>query len=568
MSCGSREAPGSSRTRSLTRSSGEYEGQPRVDGSAGGGPAGAVGFCRLDGRSVGTLRRNLHRLRLLSAGLVGVAAAALVVTPAARGQEKRRPNRPTVAVRVVARDFSFVLSRKNVPLGAVRFVVVNEGFAPHDFAIAGVKTRLLQHGERAVLQVTLGKSGGYAYRCTVPGHAEIGMRGVFAVGRGAVGAVRPPRVGRGNIVQQGRAAVTLTPIGSFERPVYAASPPGDPRELFVVEAAGVIRKIVDGRLLPTPFLDISSLVANENENGLLSMAFAPDYAASGRFYVYFNDRVGNRNVNLVEFRRSASDPDRADPSTYRQILHIVKPWANHNGGMMEFGPDGFLYVAVGDGDSGYLNKPGAFAQTLDDLLGSILRIDPLHREAGAYSVPASNPFAGRAGDRGEIWAYGLRNPWRFWIDPPTGDIYVADVGLGGPEEIDYVQSGTPGGENFGWPCYQGSVGFDSTAVCANAVAPILEYKHDTNLCSVIGGLVVRDPRLPALDGRYLYSDFCGGEIQSLVVVNGKARQRLDLGVRVPMPSSFGEDGLRRVYVLSVDGSVYRLDPPGGQSLDR
>jgi glucose/arabinose dehydrogenase len=190
--------------------------------------------------------------------------------------------------------------------------------------------------------------------------------------------------------------------------------------------------VVDGQVLPTPFLDITDPVQEVSERGLLGLAFPPDYATGGRFYVDYTDRSGNGNVNVVEFARSQKDAGRADPDTARQILSIVKPWENHNAGMLQFGPDGYLYIAVGDGDSGVINPPGAFAQTLDDLLGDILRIDPLRPTAtDPYSIPSTNPFVGQTGVRGEVWDYGFRNPWRFWIDPVTGDLYVGDAGEGG-----------------------------------------------------------------------------------------------------------------------------------------
>ncbi len=203
------------------------------------------------------------------------------------------------------------------------------------------------------------------------------------------------------------------------------------------------------------------------------MAFAPDYATSGRFYVDYTDCVGNGNVNVVEYRRSTrrtrTRPIRPRPAP---MLHIVKPYENHNAGMLQFGPDGYLYVAVGDGDSGVLHKPGFFAQTLDDLLGNILRIDPLDGTAAQpYAIPDSNPFVGRDGARGEVWDYGLRNPWRFWIDAGTGDLWIGDAQLGGPEEIDYAPGNT-GGRNFGWPCFQGAEPFDATETCTDPVAPV------------------------------------------------------------------------------------------------
>ena len=323
----------------------------------------------------------------------------------------------------------------------------------------------------------------------------------------------------------------------------------------------MIREFLDGNLLPTPFLDISTEVHAEFEPGLLSMVFAPDYAASGRFYVYYNDRVGNKNVNVVEFRRSAVNPETADLGTRRQILYIVKPWENHNGGMMQFGPDGYLYISVGDGDSGILNPPGAFAQTLGDLLGDMLRIDPLHPTFSApYSIPAGNPFVNHPGALPEIWSYGLRNPWRFWIDPPTGDLYIGDVALGGPEEIDYVKAGTGGGQNFGWPCFEGNAPYDATATCLDPTPSLLSVPHN-GTCAIIGGVVAHDPRLPTLDGRYLYSDYCSGQIRSLLVVAGSATDDKAVGAGVGQPSAFGVDGQGRVYLGSSEGSaLFRLDP--------
>src|SRR5262249_4066120 len=192
----------------------------------------------------------------------------------------------------------------------------------------------------------------------------------------------------------------------------------------------------DGPPLAGPFLDLTARGVQSNEGGLLSLAFAPDYGRSGAFYVDYTDSVGNGNVNVVEYRRSADDPDVADPSTARPVLHIVKPYENHNAGMLQFGPDGDLYIAVGDGDSGVADPPGAFAQTLDDLLGNILRIDPraVVDGGGPYTIPDTNPFVGSENDRGEVWDYGLRNPWRFWIDPATGDLYLGDAGEADLEE--------------------------------------------------------------------------------------------------------------------------------------
>jgi glucose/arabinose dehydrogenase len=417
---------------------------------------------------------------------------------------------------------------------------------------------VLEPGRSATLDVVFTRPGPAAYRCTVPGHAALGMKGVLAVGRPPVTA--PSTTSAAGTTTSPASGVQLTKIGDFQRPVFVTAPPGDPHRLFVVEQAGIVKEVIDGQAQPATFLDITDQVQEVSERGFLSMAFAPDYAESGRFYVYYTDRVGNGNVNVVEYRRSTVNSNVADSSSARPVLEVVKPYENHNAGMMQFGPDGFLYVSVGDGDSGVVNAPGAFAQTLDDLLGNILRIDPLHPAGGLpYSIPGSNPFVARQGARGEVWDYGLRNPWRFWIDPPTGDMVIGDAGLGGPEEIDYDQ-GNRGGLDFGWPCFQGTYPFDGTQTCADPVMPIYEYDHGNGRCAVIGGVVVRDPRLTDLTGRYLFADYCEGKIQSTSIVGGQATDVRELGLTLPTISSFGVDAQERVYVAATDGGVYRLDP--------
>jgi glucose/arabinose dehydrogenase len=483
-------------------------------------------------------------------GLGGAAALALV----GRG-EAAAP----VTVRVTMLDFRFVLSRRQVPAGTVRFVVTNRGSTFHDFAIGRARTRLLRHGERQTIVVRFARAARVAYRCTVPGHAALGMKGTLVVGKPAAAPPPPPTT-----VPRQTVDLALTPIGSFDRPDFVTSPPDDPARVFVVEQRGVIRVIDDGTLEPAPFLDISDQVQEANETGLLGLAFAPDYATSGLFYVMFNRHEGNGNLYLEELHRSSTNPDQADPYSARVVLRIVKPWENHNAGMLQFGPDGYLYVAVGDGDSGVLHPPGAFAQTLDDLLGNILRIDPRQQGDQAYTVPDSNPFVGVAGARPEIWSYGLRNPWRFWVDSRTGDLYLGDVGEGTREELDYEPAGK-GGFDFGWPCFEGTVPYDGTATCPGAVAPVLDYGHQTDLCAVIAGVVLHDPRLPALDGDLLYSDLCDGEVRALRVENGAVTSTEDLKLNVAAADSFGMDSRGRAYVVSLDGPVYRLDPAPGAS---
>ena len=505
-------------------------------------------------------RRNTVRLTapLLAAVLVAVGSASAGV----HSRLSPHPRAAVTTVRVTAREFSFALTRKTAPVGAVRFVVTNAGTLGHDFVIAGRKTHVLAHGRRATLLLRFRKAGAYAYRCSVPGHAAVGMKGVFVVGkRRGSGGVPPPQPPPTS-PPPAPTGVTLTKVGTFLRPVEATSPPGDEHRLFVVEQTGVVRELIDGVLLDKPFLDISDLVYSESETGLLSLVFAPDYATSGRFYVHFNGHVGNHDVNVVEFHRSATDPNVVDRDSYRLVLTIQKPWENHNGGMMEFGPDGYLYIAVGDGDGGVLHPPGAFAQTLDDLLGSILRIDPTPQPGGApYGIPPNNPFVGVAGARPEIWAYGLRNPWRFDIDPTNGDLYVGDVGEGRQEEIDVIPGGH-GGENLGWPCFEGTAVFDATASCPNSVQPTLSYDH-TKGCAVIGGVIARDRRLPQLAGRFLYGDLCTGAIRSMLYRDGHVVDDASIGPFLGQVMAFGEDGLGRIYASSLaDRSLYRLDPTG------
>ncbi len=480
---------------------------------------------------------------------VGIALALTAGGPA--GGATRAA--PKVTIDVVARDFSFALSRRTVPKGAqVTFRVRNAGAVPHDFVIAGRRTRLLRPGQSATLRVRFTKKGQKRYLCSVPGHARLGMKGVLGVA-----TVRPPAAPPAPPPVAVSAGVRLTKIGDFERPVLVTAPPGDSRDLFVVEQPGRIRVVRDGTLLPEPFLDIRDDVYITSEPGLLSLAFAPDWETSRLAYVYYNQRKGNGDTRLMELRSVDANPLVADTGTFRTLLEVVKPWENHNGGMLRFGPDGNLYLSTGDGDSGVKNKPGAFAQTLDDLLGSIIRIDPRH--GSPYAIPPGNPFAGVPGARPELWAYGLRNPWRFWLDPDTGDMLIGDVGNGSREELDLIVRGTSG-QNFGWPCLEGNLPFDAATRCDNPVAPILDVPHDPGNCSIIAGVVVHDPRLPALDRRFLFGDFCTGVVEAAEITDGRVVSRDPLGVTVPQLSSFGVDGLGRVYLTSTAGPVYRLDP--------
>jgi glucose/arabinose dehydrogenase len=350
-----------------------------------------------------------------------------------------------------------------------------------------------------------------------------------------------------------RKRVKLVRVGRFDNPLYVTSPPGDRRRLFVVEQTGRIRVLVGGKRRARPFLNLSRDVTAGGEQGLLSMAFAPDYASSGRFYVNFTDRNGNTRVQ--EFKRSKRNPDRADRGTRRSILFVRQPYPNHNGGLLLFGPDGYMYVGMGDGGSA--GDPHNNAQNLNSLLGKLLRIDPA---PGATRSPSANPFVGRPG-RDEIWAYGLRNPWRFTFDRATGDLYIGDVGQDEREEIDYQPHGQAArGRDFGWSCFEGRRRYDSSRRCPNPTPPVLDYGRAGGACSVTGGVVVRDRRLPGLFGRYLYGDFCTGKVRSFRIAGGKATGDRGTGFTVSSLSSFGEDGRGRVYAVSLDGPVYRLSP--------
>ena len=352
----------------------------------------------------------------------------------------------------------------------------------------------------------------------------------------------------------GAAKLHLVRIASFSSPVYVTSPPGDASRVFVVEQAGRIMLVKNGRKLNTPFLDIRGDVQAGGERGLLSVAFPPDYSHSGRFYVYYTDKSGN--IRLREFKRS-SNPDRADLGSRRQVLfqdHSQFP--NHNGGQLEFGPDGYLYVGLGDGGSA--GDPSNHAQSLNTLLGKILRIDPRASGGRAYTIPSSNPFARRRGARGEIYAYGLRNPWRFSFDRSTGDLAIADVGQDKFEEIDFARKGKAAGANYGWKSYEGFQRYSSQPLNGHAVRPVLVRPHSQGFCAIIGGYVVRDRSLGSLYGRYVYGDNCNPGIYSVKLRSGRASGGRTLRFRVQGLSSFGQDARGRIYLASLSGQLYRL----------
>jgi glucose/arabinose dehydrogenase len=371
------------------------------------------------------------------------------------------------------------------------------------------------------------------------------------------GAAKPPP----EEPREHRAAkggVALKRIGSFAEPVYVSGAPGDPRLLFVVEQQGVVRVLRGGRRQGR-FLDISGLVGYGGERGLLSIAFPPDYERSRRFYVYYTDTQGD--IRVDEFKRRS--PTRAAFGSRRPVIEIPhRINSNHNGGQLQF-LGNLLYFATGDGGSG--GDPPNNAQNRDTLLGKLLRIDPRPASGRRYSVPDDNPFVGRPG-RDEIYSYGLRNPFRFSFDTVTAArprIAIADVGQDEFEELDYTTVGAASGANFGWDAFEGFAPYtganSGTPDPGGTVKPIFAYSHSrAGSCTIIGGYVVGDRRLPRLRGRYVYADLCEGQLRSLLPHLGRASGDRRLGLAVSSPSSFGEDTRGRIYISSLEGPVYRL----------
>jgi glucose/arabinose dehydrogenase len=360
--------------------------------------------------------------------------------------------------------------------------------------------------------------------------------------------------GEASAPPEASGAVALQRIGTFDSPLYVTAPPGDRSRVFVVEQGGKVRIVKNGRTLPRPFLDVSDRISSGGERGLLSIAFAPDYARSGLFYAYYTDRNGDTRV--MEYRRRSAD--EADPSSARQVLFVRQPGPNHNGGLLLFGPDDLLYIGLGDGGGGG-DPHGRIGngQSLGTLLGKILRIDPRRSGSRPYRVPRDNPFVGRQGARPEIYAYGLRNPWRFSFDRRTGDLVIADVGQNEIEEVNFVRRGRGRGANFGWRPFEGSERY-APGRAPGHVKPVIDLRHSDGYCSVTGGVVIRDPALRAWRGRYVFGDLCRSELHTAILSPGRARSLTVRKLRVPSLSSFGEDARGRVYATSLDGPVYRL----------
>lgn len=383
---------------------------------------------------------------------------------------------------------------------------------------------------------------------------------LIAIPSGSV-AGSPERLRAGS----GVGGVTLTDLGDFDRPVYTQTAPGKANRnlLFVVEQGGLVRVIRRGRTLSQPFVDISEQISTGQEQGLLSITFPPDYAKSRRFYLYYTDAEGS--ITVSQMRASAESSVRAKPGR-REVISIPHAqFPNHNGGQVSFGPDGNLWLATGDG--GGACDPNENALNTQSLLGKLLRIDP--RKRGGYTTPDGNPFVKRPG-ADEIYSLGLRNPFRFSFDEKTGTIAIGDVGQGTFEEIDLERVKAARGANFGWDAFEGrdagvpGCGDDVTSPPpAGTEPPIFQYGHsggEFSGCSITGGLIVRDRRLPTLAGRYLYSDVCNGELRSIVPALGGGSGDVALGLDVEAPTSFAAGRGGKVHVTSLAGDVFRLDP--------
>ncbi len=372
------------------------------------------------------------------------------------------------------------------------------------------------------------------------------------------GLTTTPALAQGTPVWPTLVPVALTP--TFAEPMFITHAGDGSGRIFVVEKGGFIRIISGGSVLPTPYLNIDPLVGSGgSEQGLLSMAFSPDYPTNGRFYVNYTNNSGD---TVIARYQVSGDPNVANPGSAQIVLTIDQPQSNHNGGQLQFGPDGMLYIGMGDG--GGAGDTSNNAQTVNRLLGKMLRINVDAGNPTTYTIPIDNPFVGQAGYREEIWHIGLRNPWRFSFDRSTGDMYIADVGQGTWEEIDVQPAASTGGENWGWRCYEGNVAYNTTG-CQPASSydfPVHAYNHSGGRCSVTGGYVYRGGQYPRMEGMYFFADYCSGETYGLQFFNN-AWVFLELYDFGGNPTSFGEDEAGNVYVATQGGTVYRLTDPAG-----
>lgn len=445
---------------------------------------------------------------------MAMAAALAAVVGVARN--------PAATVHVTVGGGRCGLSTKTVPAGPVSFVVSNRGSTSDDFVVDGSRTRLLRPGRSATLKVDLAKAGTYTYRCTVA------KRG----GRLTAAPTSPPPPPAPQKLAFTQLASGLGPLTDV------AVAPTDPNRVFAVEQDGEVL-MLDGDAQQV-VADFGSDIRDDGENGLLDMTFSPQFPQNRTVYFYYISKEGSGEDTLVS--ATMGDDWAVDMNSVHIVLQVATPGANHRGGDIAFGPDGDIYVPMGDGDNGTYTVIGQYAQDPSSMLGGVVRVDPVTGAA-------------------EQWAKGLRNPWRDYIDLKTGLYYIADVGENDQEEIDVVPI-TDQGLNFGWPCMEGTQTDTTTVQCPPAsqlTAPVLTYPHEGR-CAVIGGVVVHDPRLTSLAGSFLYSDLCDGELRAFTYANGAATDEQDLGLHVDKPTSFGEGPDGRVYLVTNDGSLYRLDP--------
>ena len=342
--------------------------------------------------------------------------------------------------------------------------------------------------------------------------------------------------------------IRLVEVAALQQPLALAVRSGDPA-LYVAQKTGKVIAIRDGIVDPIPVLDLTEQVSLGGEQGLLGLAFSPDGREA---YVNFTDTNGDTHVTAYAVREG-----RADTASRRDLLFVDQPYSNHNGGNLAFGPDGYLYIGLGDGGSG--GDPHGNGQSLSTLLGKMLRIDPTPSRDRPYRIPVDNPFVGHADARPEIWAYGLRNPWRYSFDRLTGDLWIGDVGQSAWEEVDLQPSDSAGGENYGWNRMEGDHSYGGASPPADAVGPVYEYSHDHG-CVVTGGYVYRGKAIPDLVGAYVFADFCAGAIEAIQMEGGRVIDHRTLGPVVPSLSSFGEDSDGELYAMSLDGGLYRLAP--------
>lgn len=425
----------------------------------------------------------------------------------------------TTTVHVSVGGTRCALSETTVPVGTVLFRVANVGSSVDAFVVAGTRTRTLRPGRSATLTVQLTQAGSYPFHCTAVPHG----------GRLVAASSAPPAPAVPALTQLASGLGALTDV---------AVAPNDANRVFAVQQDGKV-VMLDGGAQQV-VADFGSDIRDDGENGLLDMTFSPHFVQDRTVYFYYISNEGSGDDTLVS--ATMDDDWTVDMQSVRTVLQIVTPGANHRGGDIAFGPDGYLYVPIGDGDNGTYTVMGQYAQDPASMLGAIVRVDPATGAA-------------------EIWAKGLRNPWRDYVDAKTGLYYIADVGENAQEEIDVVPLGA-GGFNFGWPCVEGTQSDATTVQCPDAsqlTTPVLTYSHEGR-CAVIGGVVVHDPRLTSLEGSFVYADLCDGELRAFTYADGQAGDERDLGLHVDKPTSFGEGPDGRVYLVTNAGSVYRLDP--------